>query len=93
MKEEVISFKVDAALAEHLKLVPNRSDFIRKAILQALDHECPLCQGTGILSADGMNHWKSFTEHHHLHQCDDCNGNYLSCDALPEAGHAEHNHS
>ena len=93
MKEEVISFKVDAALAEHLKLVPNRSDFIRKAILLALDHECPLCQGSGILSADGMNHWRSFSAHHHLHQCDDCHDNYLTCDALPQDGSLSHQHN
>lgn len=90
MKEEVISFKVDAALGEALKLVRNRSDFIRKAILLALEHECPLCQGTGILSTDGMKHWRNFSEHHHLHQCDDCHDNYISCDALPETGYALH---
>ena len=48
-KDEVISFKVGAALARVIRRLPNRSEFIRAAVLSALDHACPLCQGTGLL--------------------------------------------
>jgi hypothetical protein len=49
-KDEVISFKVGAALARVIRRLPNRSEFIRAAVLSALDHACPLCQGTGLMS-------------------------------------------
>jgi len=38
-KQELVSFKVDAELADMLRRMPNKSQFIRKAVLQALDHE------------------------------------------------------
>jgi len=53
----VISFKVDAALAEEIRQLPNRSDFIRKAILAAMENTCPLCQGTGIITPEQKPHW------------------------------------
>ena len=60
-KDEVITFKVDPDLAEVLHLMPNRSQFIRAAVLSALGHVCPLCQGLGILSPDQKQHWQKFT--------------------------------
>ena len=83
-KQEVITLKVDHDLAELLKGLPNRSEFIRKAILMAMDHMCPLCQGTGILSPAQQGHWKEFSQHHHLEHCKDCGTIHLSCDSLPE---------
>jgi len=79
-KPEVLTFKVDEALAEALKTVPNRSEFIRKAILAALENVCPLCQGSGLLSIDQKEHWGEFSRHHYLHQCDDCQEFHLICD-------------
>lgn len=79
-KQELVSFKVDAELADMLRRMPNKSQFIRKAVLQALDHECPVCQGTGILSPEAMEHWKEFTQHHHVVDCDSCGATYLTCD-------------
>ena len=49
-KQEIITFKVDRELAELIKRIPNRSDFIRRAVLSALDNTCPLCQGSGIIT-------------------------------------------
>jgi hypothetical protein len=60
-KDEVITFKVDEALAEQLRLMPNRSEFIRQAVLQALNFECPLCHGAGTLTPNQMKHWEAFS--------------------------------
>ena len=49
-KESVVSFKADHNLAKLLQAMPNRSEFIRRALLQAMESTCPLCQGTGIMT-------------------------------------------
>jgi RecJ-like exonuclease len=79
-KDEVITFKVDGALAEQLRLMPNRSEFIRQAVLQALQFECPVCRGTGTLSPNQMKHWEEFSHHHHFTTCDVCGEHHISCD-------------
>ncbi len=73
-KEEVITFKVEPHLAEILKRMPNRSRFIRSAILSSLDHLCPLCQGLGILSPEQRGHWLEFIERHgvRISECEEC---------------------
>jgi RecJ-like exonuclease len=92
-KDEVITFKVDGALAEQLKLIPNRSEFIRQAVQQALQFECPLCHGAGTLTANQMKHWESFTRHHHVETCDVCGESYLACDEEDGGGMGNnHNH-
>jgi len=80
-KDEVITFKVESQLAEILKRMPNRSQFIRSAILSSLDHLCPLCQGLGILTPDQKRHWQEFAEHHAVRECRECGSVVLSCDA------------
>lgn len=79
-KQEVISFKVDDSLAEAMRGVPNRSDFIRGAILAALDSVCPVCMGTGILSTLQKDHWKAFAASHPMMDCPDCEGRHMTCD-------------
>lgn len=91
-KQEVITFKVDASLAEIIRRLPNRSEFIRRAILDAIENSCPLCQGTGIISPDQKVHWDSFLETHHIEHCDDCDSIYLSCKAQ-DLEEARHQHS
>ncbi len=85
-KEEIISFKVDESLAARLGRVPNRSDFIRRAVLLALDSICPLCQGSGVLSADQREHWQSFAQSHTVRECDRCHSYYLVCESQGEHG-------
>ena len=85
-KNEIITFKVDEALADALQGVPNRSEFIRSAILAALDNVCPLCMGTGILSANQKRHWREFAATHSLQECDDCHELYLTCGTEPADG-------
>lgn len=83
-KDEVITFKVDGALAEELRSIPNRSEFIRQAVQAALQFECPLCHGSGTLTANQIKHWRAFTAHHHVETCDVCGESYLTCDDHPD---------
>lgn len=87
-KDEIITFKADESLREALKGIPNRSEFIRHALLAALQNVCPLCCGTGILTPNQRRHWDAFAAHHSLTQCDDCNEFHLVC----EADHEESAH-
>lgn len=79
-KQEVITFKADATMAAALKQVPNRSEFIRTAILHALDNVCPLCQGNGVLTPEQRKHWEEFAAHHRVVECRDCHELHLVCD-------------
>lgn len=78
-KEEIITFKADRSLAKALEGIENRSDFIRTAILSALDSVCPLCKGSGILSPDQRKHWSDFNEKHKLEECSDCHAMHIVC--------------
>lgn len=78
-KQDIITFKVDGSLSEAMQGIPNRSEFIRDAILAALDNACPLCKGTGILTPDQSKHWNLFSENHSLEECDNCHAFHLVC--------------
>jgi len=78
-KDEVITFKAEASLAEAIRNLPNRSAFIRAAILSALDHACPLCQGTGIMTPEQKRHWDAFSETHQIGHCRECDAVHLVC--------------
>jgi hypothetical protein len=80
-KTDLITFKVEPSLAELINLMPNKSDFIRKAVLASLKSTCPLCQGTGVLTPQQQEHWGNFTEHHKVERCSDCNAIHLLCEA------------
>jgi hypothetical protein len=78
-KTEIVSFKTDNALLRAMKGIANRSEFIRTAILNALDSTCPLCSGTGILTPSQMKHWDEFAEDHSLRECESCREVHLVC--------------
>jgi len=80
-KQEVVTFKVDASLAEAMRGIPNRSAFIRAAITSALDSACPLCKGTGILTPDQRKHWNAFASNHSVEECENCHAFHLVCQA------------
>ena len=80
-KQETITFKVDQALARAMRGVANRSEFIRSAILAAMENVCPLCLGTGILSADQRRHWDTFTANHTVEECGKCHVLHIVCAA------------
>ena len=78
-KDEIITFKVDEDLSKLIKDLPNRSEFIRNAILAALESVCPLCNGTGILSPNQKRHWDDFAVNHPVKKCGDCDERILIC--------------
>ncbi len=47
IKQRVVTFKVEDEIAAFLDAMPNKSEFIRKALLAALMEPCPICQGKG----------------------------------------------
>ncbi len=79
IKERVFTFKTDDKLAELLDHMPNRSDFIRKALLTAMDRHCPLCHGSGILTVEQQSHLEHFLATHSLVKCMTCNAIHFTC--------------
>ncbi len=84
-KQEIVTFKVDSSLLDVLRELPNRSEFIRRAILNSLKNVCPLCQGSGVLSPDQKQHWDDFRTDHELTECNECHEVHLVC-GHPESG-------
>ncbi len=87
-KSDIITFKVDDTLLEAMEGIPNRSQFIRTAILAALDSSCPLCKGTGILTPNQRRHWDDFLVDHSVQACEKCSELHLVCGGSL-AGHAD----
>ena len=79
-KSTVLTFKSDPALAAALRALPNRSDFIRAAVLAALDNACPLCGGSGLLSPKQKEHWEKLRAGHHITKCGECDEFVMVCD-------------
>lgn len=79
-KYEIITFKAPASLKRAMDGIPNRSEFIRSAVLAALDGVCPLCRGTGILMPNQRQHWEHFAEKHSVEECQSCHAVHLVCD-------------
>ncbi len=48
-KQTVVSFRVDHHLAKILNSLPDKSVFIREAILRRFHTVCPFCGGRGVL--------------------------------------------
>jgi hypothetical protein len=78
-KTDVISFKADESLHEAMRGIRNRSEFIRAAIVAALEGACPLCNGTGILTPNQRRHWNEFAADHALAECERCHELHLVC--------------
>ena len=85
-KPEIITFKADGSLLDAMRGIPNRSEFIREAVLAALDHVCPVCRGTGILTPKQQEHWRGFMTDHVLQECEQCHEVHLACSLkMPKA--------
>jgi len=78
-KQEIITFKVDDNLLEAIKDIPNRSEFIRGAIISALGVICPLCNGSGMLTPNQKRHWDEFAVNHRVTRCRDCDESVIVC--------------
>ncbi|MCD4749158.1 MAG: ribbon-helix-helix domain-containing protein, partial [Thermoanaerobaculales bacterium] len=79
-----VTFKADTALVQAMEGISNRSEFIRAAILAALDGVCPLCHGTGVMNPRQRKHWEEFKQTHEVERCDECDVIHLVCRADPE---------
>src|SRR5215213_3813793 len=71
-KSQIVAFKVDADLADFLDKPPNKSEFIRRAILAQFSMTCPLCTGSGVVPAGIHNHFEHVIEHHSARPCEKC---------------------
>ncbi|MBM4327891.1 MAG: CopG family transcriptional regulator [Deltaproteobacteria bacterium] len=80
-KVEIITFKVPESLKQAMKGIPNRSEFIRTAVLSALESICPLCMGAGILMPNQRRHWEQFAKEHAVAECQECHAFHLVCDS------------
>ncbi len=78
--QEVLTFKVDKSLLDLMKGISNRSEFIRNAILAALENVCPLCKGVGVLTPHRKGHWENLTSRHRMQECKDCDELTIVCD-------------
>jgi len=83
-RQQMITFKAEEALVEAMEHIPNRSEFIRSAILAALEGVCPLCHGTGVLNPNQQRHWHEFSQTHRMVRCGDCAEGRLVCTAAGE---------
>jgi len=83
-RPQMVTFKAEQSLIEAMEGIPNRSAFIRAAILSALDSACPLCRGTGVLNPNQKRHWSEFAQNHTMVTCHDCHERRLVC--VVEAG-------
>jgi hypothetical protein len=71
-KTEIVAFKVEEDLAEFLNKLPNKSDFIRKAIIAQFGMTCPLCIGSGVVARGLHNHFKPIIAKNSTKKCERC---------------------
>jgi hypothetical protein len=76
-KSELVAFKIEAELAEFLNKLPNKSAFIRKAIVAQLGMACPLCIGTGVVPKGIHDHYAPLLARHNRRACDGCGDRQL----------------
>jgi hypothetical protein len=82
-KSEVVAFKVEAELAEILNELPNKSAFIRKAIVAQLNMACPLCHGSGALPKGLRDHYAAMLPKLNSRSCDSCGDKVAVLDRDP----------
>lgn len=71
-KTAVVAFKVEQELADLLNKLPNKSEFIRKAIAAQLGVACPLCRGKGVVARGVHDHFAPVIAEHHHKGCQGC---------------------
>jgi len=71
-KSAVVAFKVESELADILNELPNKSAFIRKAIVAQLNMACPLCNGSGVLPKGLRDHYAALLPKLNSRSCDSC---------------------
>lgn len=71
-KSTIVAFKVEDELAQFLDNLPNKSEFIRKAILAQFGMTCPLCVGSGVVPRGVHDHYKPVIGGHNSRPCEKC---------------------
>ncbi len=71
-KSQIVAFKVEDDLADFLDKLPNKSEFIRKAILAQFGMTCPLCTGTGVVDKGVHDHYVPVISATNTHPCEKC---------------------
>src|SRR6202163_2029389 len=71
-KTEVVAFKVEEERAALLNKLPNKSAFIRKAIVAQLGMACPLCNGKGVVPKGVHDHYAPLLGKLNHRHCDGC---------------------
>jgi hypothetical protein len=71
-KTQIVAFKVEEQLAAFLNKLPNKSAFIRKAIVAQLGMACPLCQGAGTVPRGLHAHYSPVLAKNNIRKCDKC---------------------
>src|SRR5439155_11975940 len=71
-RSKIVAFKVEEELAEFLNDLPNKSDFIRKAILAQFGMTCPLCAGSGVVPRGVHDHYKPVIAEYSHRACEKC---------------------
>jgi hypothetical protein len=71
-KTQIVAFKVEAELAEFLDKLPNKSEFIRKAVLAQFGMTCPLCDGSGVVPRGIHEHFSPIIAERNVRPCEKC---------------------
>ncbi|MBX9623612.1 MAG: hypothetical protein K2X82_07340 [Gemmataceae bacterium] len=71
-KSQIVAFKVEEDLAAFLDHLPNKSEFIRKAILAQFGMTCPLCTGSGVVPRGVHDHYKPVIAERNTRPCEKC---------------------
>ncbi|MCS7168576.1 MAG: hypothetical protein RMI91_03290 [Gemmatales bacterium] len=87
-KAVLVAFKIEPELANILDQLPNKSDFIRRAIISQLNMACPLCAGTGVLPRGLHDHYAQHLREIAQRNCERCGRTEplpVSTSEIPEA--------
>lgn len=87
-KKHIVAFKVEDELADFLDKLPNKSEFIRKAILAQFGMTCPMCTGTGVVDKGIHDHFEPVIDANLHRPCEKCKTDVtfpLSLEAAPPA--------
>lgn len=87
-KSKIVAFKVEEELADFLDNLPNKSDFIRKAVLAQFGMTCPLCSGSGVVPRGVHDHFKPALTKFNQRPCEKCKTDVpvpLTAEGVPAA--------
>ena len=75
-KSVVVTFRVDAHLAEALERLPDKSAFIRNALTTTFHETCPACSGEGRLDCDAAKWLAEVLKKYGAKKCECCGAAY-----------------